>query len=97
MNAYVYRADLHCEDCARDIMARLPKPADVDNEASFDSDDYPKGPYSEGDGESDTPSHCGSCGLFLQNPLTDDGRQYVMGANRAEWDAFYGINHEVTQ
>ena len=30
-----------------------------------------------GGGESDTPQHCDDCDVFLENPLTDDGNEYV--------------------
>jgi hypothetical protein len=36
------------------------------------------GPYSQG--ETDTPAHCGNCGLFLERPLTEDGVRYVAEA-----------------
>ena len=48
------------------------------DESTYDSDDWPKGPYPEGGGEADTPNHCASCQLFLENPLTDDGYRYVL-------------------
>jgi hypothetical protein len=62
-----------------------------------DSNDYPQGPYGDGGGESDCPQHCGACGKFLQNPLTDDGYAYATeqlsaGGNRAvlqQWAKFY--------
>ena len=43
------------------------------DENDYDSDDLPKGPYSNGGGEADTPQHCDGCGAFLENPLTGDG------------------------
>ena len=65
------------------------------NEYSWDSDAYPKGPYWSGDSYSDTPDHCGTCGLFLENPLTPDGYRYIVWESiNAEWDAFYGIERE---
>lgn len=75
MNAYVYRAALLCEDCgeqaerecARNVVAR----------ELGDSDRYPQGPYLDGGGEADSPCYCDSCGLFLENPLTSDGEEYV--------------------
>ena len=51
---------------------------DPEDEHAYDSDDYPKGPDGDGGGEADSPQHCGMCGLFLNNPLTDDGREYVI-------------------
>jgi hypothetical protein len=62
-----------------DIKAGNPakEPRDPDDESSYDSDDWPKGPYRHGGGEADCPQHCGACGLFLENALTDDGDSYV--------------------
>jgi hypothetical protein len=52
------------------------------SESDYDSDDLPKGPYSDGGGEADTPQHCDGCGQFLENPLTADGLIYVEDALR---------------
>lgn len=109
MNVYVYRAALWCEQCGeskRRSLARV-APSDPDNETSYDSDHYPKGPYSQGGGESDSPQHCEGCGAFLKNPLTSDGvecvREAVESALRAGrtdsiavtvWAPFYGIKAE---
>ena len=102
MQSYIYRAELWCEECAQQIIVKTPQTAGLDpsNESSWDSDDYPKGPYPNGGGESDSPQHCAGCGLFLENPLTEDGRRYVREALTlptsnpailAQWSAFYGI------
>ncbi len=84
MDAYIYQADLYCEDCIIQIKGSLRdrelEPPNPENEHSFDSDDYPKGPYPNGGGEADSPQHCGSCGLFLENPLTMEGELYVENA-----------------
>jgi hypothetical protein len=53
MLAYVYQADLYCEDCATQIKAELAYSHEGQPEHLFDSDEYPKGPYPAG--ESDTP------------------------------------------
>jgi hypothetical protein len=137
MNAYVYQADLWCEECAEEIMARLdstiretaeaevdieierlekslgidlsdsPKMRerlvnkrakaighDLEDESSYDSDEYPKGPYPNGGGESDSPQHCADCREFLENPLTSDGYDYVRENQNDEWDSFYEIDRE---
>ena len=75
MKAYVYQADLYCEGCANKKQSQL----DQDKNIMWfrDSDHYPQGPYADGGGEADTPQHCDTCGLFLENPLTDDGEMYV--------------------
>lgn len=84
MDAYIYQAALLCSNCAKITMFDLDQdgkaPQTLADENTFDSDQYPKGPYSNGGGESDTPQHCDHCGAFLDNPLTDDGRQYVAAA-----------------
>lgn len=113
MNAYIYAADLYCDACGETIRADIHKagkaPANPDAESTYDSSDYPKGPYANGGGESDSPCHCGACGVFLENPLTRDGVEYVRGEiARAEllgskflpggewatWRAFYAAELE---
>jgi hypothetical protein len=47
------------------------------DENDYDSEDLPKGPYSNGGGQADTPQHCDGCGVFLENPLTTNGNRYV--------------------
>lgn len=82
-NAYIYRAALLCEPCALKIRRALfdshpewKKPGTY----TIDSDRYPHGPYPNGGGEADTPQHCDECRAFLENPLTDNGRDYVRDA-----------------
>ena len=67
MNAYIYKSDLHCEFCGAKLSLN-------------GKEHYLKGPYPNGGGESDSPQHCGTCGLFLENPLTEDGEMYVQSA-----------------
>lgn len=104
MDAYIYKADLWCTKCITKIKQELTTPDNPDDETTFDSDDYPKGPYPDGGGEADSPNHCAECALFLENPLTDDGREYVREAvsqHRHDryikgtiklWSDFYEIN-----
>jgi hypothetical protein len=80
IDAYVYAADLFCEDCGRAIQKGMKKTSD-------NEDDYPQGPYPDGGGEADGPEHCGNhdrclnamefagtkVGVWLGNPLTTDG------------------------
>lgn len=100
MDVYMYQAAFLCADCGRKVRAVLDadgrKPADVLDEYSFDSDDYPKGPFADGGGEADCPNHCNHCGVFLENPLTPDGEKYVRDAVSAdgaplvpEWGEYY--------
>lgn len=69
--AYVYNAALWCLDCGRELRQSLPVPigAELDNESTWDSDDYPKGPYPNGGGEADCAQHCDGCGVALGNPV----------------------------
>lgn len=106
---YIYRADIWCEKCAVAIAEKLTQegkaPADIINENTYDSDDFPKGPFFEE--ESDAPEHCAGCGIFLENPLTTDGREYMQGMvdqalasgrgeepHIKEWMDFYGYHPE---
>lgn len=73
METYLFNAAWYCEDC----IAKSHGNDYTEPEGPFDSGDFPAGPYSDGGGESDTPEHCDSCGVFLENDLTDDGYEYV--------------------
>jgi len=100
-DAYMFQGSLYCEDCGRDIQDTLRKkgkaPENEDNEESFDSDDFPKGPFSGGGGEADSIHHCdsnGEClnaiklpcgskiGAWLGNDLTSEGDEWLAGAIR---------------
>lgn len=101
MDAYIFKADLYCEDCALPLMAK----AEAEGVSPFEgvSELYPQGPELNGGGEADTPQHCGGCAVFLENPLTEDGLNYVQdmlsdphnmamrGASEvmALWEQFY--------
>jgi hypothetical protein len=95
-NVYMFQGALYCEDCGQNIQNKIRKenrtPEDEDDETSFDSDDFPKGPFSNGGGEADNPQHCDSqkaclnaielpcgskIGAWLGNPLTNDGINYL--------------------
>lgn len=107
MDVYMFQADLWCDDCAEKYMRENepPEGADLEDEYSYESDDWPKGPCGDGGGEADGPCHCGACGIFLENPLTDTGRASVIDILRhrigcgaggdpeilTEWADFYGI------
>ncbi len=82
MEAYIYCGDVYCEECISQMKLDIPVPEDTDleggNESTWDSDDYPKGPYGDGGGEADSPQYCGQCQLFLENPLTTNGVAYVL-------------------
>jgi hypothetical protein len=82
MQVYIFQAALLCANCGAAKCAALDVPpgADLSNESTWDSDDYPKGPFADGGGEADSPQHCDDCGVFLENPLTPDGEAYVRDA-----------------
>jgi hypothetical protein len=82
MHVYVFQAALICDTCGTLYKQGTDRPAHVDesDESSYDSDEWPKGPYSDGGGEADSPCHCDHCGVFLDNPLTPDGSDYVKEA-----------------
>ena len=105
MLVYMYAAALYCEECGEAIRADLKgsAPEDMDDDASYDSDDFPKGPMEEG--ETDSPSHCEGCGLFLESELTEEGYKYMTdivkasyekharaGAVASEWKDYYGVD-----
>ena len=93
MRVYIFQADLLCEDCAQavmnDLRAQGKEPPELD-----DSDTWPVGPFPNGGGEADCPQHCGACRVFLENPLTHDGEQYVLSCAKdgevpTEWLDWY--------
>jgi len=97
MDVYVFQGDLLCTGCAGEVMANLRARGlePVDPVLREDSDTWPVGPYPHGGGEADSPQHCGGCGIFLGNPLTPKGEQYVLecaqrGRVPKDWLAYYG-------
>lgn len=85
MSVYIYAADQYCEACGEDIKQRLlaargESAEKYEDETTYDSDDFPKGPYPPG--EADTPGHCGS-GEDCLAPLEltgEDGQPFKVGA-----------------
>ena len=101
---YIYCADLYCPDCAKDIERNLIREGYALCQGMDDSDSWPQA-YSRGQGESDSPDHCGSCQRFLGRNLTPDGVEYVQDLAAFEldqdgvigevvqgWVTFYGID-----
>jgi hypothetical protein len=83
MNAYyVFQSAIYCETCAKQIEAGCKTRGSQFWPESMreDSDHYPQGPYSIGFDEFDSPQHCDACGMFLENPLTQDGVDYIRDA-----------------
>ena len=77
MNTYIYQAALWCKDCAEKSGVILQDDYEAAGNESADSEDVMCGPYGDGGGESDGPEHCGECGVFLDNPLTEEGNEYM--------------------
>jgi hypothetical protein len=73
MDAFMYQAALYCAPCGEKIRRRLTAegraPSDSSDEYSYDSDDFPKGPYPDGGGEADSAQTCEACGVALENPV----------------------------
>ena len=73
MNVYIYRAALYCKECAeraRDSVRHTCKRHRNDAQHAWDdSEHWPHGPYADGGGEADSPQHCDTCHVFLENPL----------------------------
>ena len=101
MLVYIFAADIYCKQCGEAIRERIIRerfaPDDPEDERSYDSDEFPKGPYCDGGGEADCPQHCGAgpkcvnaiefddghkAGAWLENELTTDGVEYVREAIR---------------
>lgn len=101
MNVYQYQAALYCEHCGEEIRQRLTAegkaPANPDDECTYDSDDFPKGPYPDGGGEADCPQHCDSCHAFLENELTTQGQEYVTEAFLEYLTCFRGDESTIAQ
>ena len=95
-DVYMFQGALLCEDCGRDVQDNLRKkgkaPEDEGDEESFDSDDFPKGPFGDGGGEADSIHHCDSnesclnaiklpcgskIGAWLGNDLTSEGDKWL--------------------
>jgi hypothetical protein len=94
---YIFQADLWCDSCGRAIRRQLRReghaPADSRDEASYDSDEYPK--FVGDPGEADCPQHCGAgeecqeavqlssgrkIGALLTTQLTAEGVEYIQAA-----------------
>lgn len=72
MICFTFNADVYCEDCGHEIQRLRQEYRTVE-----DSCLYPQS-YDNNFAEADYPHHCGNCDLFLGNPLTSDGRKYVL-------------------
>lgn len=116
MKAYVFQAALWCETCTAANVLQVPadmlgvaiarrRKAHGIPDGASDTDNVPDGPHADGGGESDSPQHCDACGVFLRNPLTTDGYEYVRDAIQehnehgrgtrevlATWHDFYNDN-----
>lgn len=105
---YIYQADVYCNECGELIRREIDDagnaPKHPEDEGTYDSDNYPKGPYDEEGEATDSPQHCGACGVFLETPLTKDGINYVVeliqesddpdDAAVSVWGPHYGRWHD---
>ena len=85
MNVYIYEADIFCEDCGEAIRKQRIcegfAPENPDDESSYDSDDFPKGPYLDGGGICDSPQHCGNGSDCLNAEIFDElSKDHKIGA-----------------
>ena len=104
---YMCQADLFCPDCAHamqidskphmdpDILQAVEDTGPDGPPIDWSSDHWPV-PFSRGEGESDTPDHCGSCHRFLGRNLTAAGIAYVSETASEELDRD-GVIGEVVQ
>jgi hypothetical protein len=99
---YSYDADTHCVDCTRkyaeqnaslDEMFKefYPSSVDIDRliETMSDSEGNPLHPIFEIDEAGDCPTHCGDCGVFIDDSWNGDTMNYAACAIEA-----YVVNHE---
>lgn len=105
--AYIYQAEIYCDSCGSDICGELDvegqRPSSVEDQSSYDSDDYPKRIGDDnGHGEADSPQHCGkheNCinaiilpsgtkiGSLLGTNLTSEGISYIVEAFSSDPDS----------
>lgn len=89
MDAYVFQAALLCGSCGTKTKDSFSPELQLQIDTT-NSDTFPQGPFTNVGGEADTPQHCDHCGVFLENPLTRDGINYVRAALRDHADAGRG-------
>ena len=102
---YMYQGELYCKPCGKALVEQFNDMLDKDTRNVLgwtnhpdlyeDSDAWPQ-EYSRGEGETDSPDHCGHCHRFLGRNLTDDGVDYVKQAAIDEV-AMYGAIGPVVQ
>lgn len=68
---YIYRAETWCDSCGERLRGELLRadsgPPDIDDEWSYDSDDFPKGPVARE--ATDGPDHCAAGADCLEGIL----------------------------
>jgi len=79
MNVYVYEGELYCEDCGMAIREEIVSddmgPADPDNDWSYPSNIFPKGPYLLTALETDCLVRCASGANCLNGIVLPDGKR----------------------
>lgn len=82
MDAYIYRSDILCKYCGEGVREKINAigkgPPFPNDESTYDSDEYPKGPYADGGGEADAPQYCAKCKEPLDNPVIPDSKGNTM-------------------
>ena len=73
VESYVFDANIYCGECAEAMGMLKPGAFDVDG-------NEPSPILTENQATADSPQHCGDCHVFLENPLTDHGVDYVIQA-----------------
>lgn len=77
MTYYIYQAESLCEDCGAEEVSRLRQHHDPPSDP--DSDEWPIACPNRD--ESDSPVHCGACGVLIDEiALTSEGVRYVLDA-----------------
>ena len=106
MKIYMFEASWYCKPCGEAIRSTIDtKELEYPDPSEWHLNDSNTWPidYDSNEGASDTPDHCGNpdCQLFLERPLTDDGREYVRqlaeeGPSEIvqQWMEYYDIKPE---
>lgn len=81
MNVYIYNSALYCEDCGKALREQLTTagkaPADPNDETTYDSQYFPKGPEANVGWCGDSPDHCASMETCVN--ACDTGTPYPDG------------------
>lgn len=92
--AYVYSAEIYCDDCGNLIQAGIcgagQAPSDLSDKYSYDSDECPKWAdsdeypkWADDDADADSPQHCGSGESCINAEVLPSGEKIgcLLGTN----------------